>query len=312
MLHGYGGASKSAYCAVVYLCVQTEAEYATRLVASKSRVAPLSPTTIPRLELLAALVLARLIIAVRETLSSVISIQETFCWTDSMTAFYWIRSSKEYKQFVQNRIDEIHKLTDVSDWQHCPGEDNPADIGSRGFLASELKTSRIWLKGPQWLCGPPENYPKVRETKEIVELSDECMREMRVRVPLQDGTTLTLVAVEKVQDNEATKVRNLSEIINCEHFSDSTRLFRVTALVFKFVALLRAEHNSVSSEDREDILSADQVRAGRTAWIQEAQKNVEKSDSFKGLKQQLGLYKDEDQLLKCRGRLAHADFPFIP
>ena len=50
-------------------------------------------------------------------------------------------------------------------------------------------------------------------------------------------TTLTSVAVEKLQDIKATKVRNLSEINNCEHFSESTRWLRVTALVFNFVTL---------------------------------------------------------------------------
>ena len=98
-----------------------------------------------------------------------------------------------------------------------------------------------------------------------MKLLDECTKEMQVKVPHQGGTTLTSVAVEKVQDNEVSKVRNLQRI-NCKHFSDNTRLFRITALVFKFVALLRARQQ-----------------------------------------QQLGLYKDENQHLKCGGRLAHAE-----
>ena len=46
-LHGFGDASKGAYCAVVYLCVETEDGYTTSLEASKSRVLPLTPMTIP-------------------------------------------------------------------------------------------------------------------------------------------------------------------------------------------------------------------------------------------------------------------------
>ena len=109
-LHGFGDALKGAYCAVVYLCTETEDGYRTSLVASKTRVAPSTPMTTPRLELLAALILARLISTVRD----VIDIKEIFCWTDSITVFYWIQANKEYKQFVQNRIEEIHKLTDVT------------------------------------------------------------------------------------------------------------------------------------------------------------------------------------------------------
>ena len=60
--------------------------------------------TIPRLKLLAALILARFVSAVREALNQVIHIEEVFCWTDSVTVFHWIQSDKEFKQFVQNRI----------------------------------------------------------------------------------------------------------------------------------------------------------------------------------------------------------------
>ena len=137
-LHGYGDCSKGAYCAVVYLCIETEDGYKTSLVASKSRATPSSPLSIPRLELLAVLILARFISSVQEALAQVLNIREVCCWTDSITVFYWIRSNKEYKQFVQNRIDEIHKLIDVKSWRHCPGVQNPADVGSRGCLASEL------------------------------------------------------------------------------------------------------------------------------------------------------------------------------
>ena len=69
--------------------VTTRASY-VRFVSSKTRVAPLSEHTIPRLELLSAVVL---------------------CWTDSKIARYWIvQGQKEWKPFVQHRVDEIRKL----------------------------------------------------------------------------------------------------------------------------------------------------------------------------------------------------------
>ena len=117
---GFEGASKGAYCAVVYFCTETEDGYSTSLAASKTRVAPSTPMTIPRFELLAPFIFARLISTVRDALSHVIDIKEIFCWTDSITVFYWIQANKEYKQFVPNRIEKIHKLTDVTSWRHCP------------------------------------------------------------------------------------------------------------------------------------------------------------------------------------------------
>ena len=106
----------------------------------KKRVAPLSEQAIPRLELLSAVVLSRLIHSVKEALSSEMKIDKLFCWTDSKIAWYWIvQSQKEWKPFVQHRVDEIRKLVPEECWNHCPGADNPADL-----LSIEVWTVVSW------------------------------------------------------------------------------------------------------------------------------------------------------------------------
>ena len=219
-LHGFGDASRGAYCAVVYLCIETEDGYRTSLVASKIRVTPSSPMSIPRLELLAALILARLISSVQEALDKLFNIKEVFCWTDSITVFYWIQSNKEFKQFVQNRIEEIHKLTDAKSWRHCPGIENPADIGSRGCLTSELVDDSLWWEGPAWLKGSPKNYPKSKVSKEE-DMTEEGRKESKAQERDPENVT-TMIN----QTREPYKPVNLSEAVDCERFSDSTKLFR--------------------------------------------------------------------------------------
>ena len=60
-LHGFSDASEKAYAAVVYMrSCYDNGTVDVKLVTSKSRVAPLSKQSIPRLELLGALILARL------------------------------------------------------------------------------------------------------------------------------------------------------------------------------------------------------------------------------------------------------------
>ena len=68
-LHGFCDASLRAYAAVVYLRVKTRTGYSVTFLASKTRVTPLREQTIPRLELLSALLLARLITSVKESLA---------------------------------------------------------------------------------------------------------------------------------------------------------------------------------------------------------------------------------------------------
>ena len=42
------------------------------------------------------------------------------------------------------------RITRKEDWAHCPEKQNPADVGSRGELASKLKDNELWWKDPAW------------------------------------------------------------------------------------------------------------------------------------------------------------------
>ena len=132
-------ASQQAYAAVVYLVAETASSKSVCLLCSKTRVAPLKTTTIPRLELLSALLLSRLLDAVTNALSPELTLDSPLCYTDSEIAFCWIRrEEKEWKQFVQNRVIEIQNLVPASCWRHCPGIENPADLPSRGVTLEKF------------------------------------------------------------------------------------------------------------------------------------------------------------------------------
>ena len=61
-LHGFADASQKAYAAVVYLRVlYSDTSISIALVTAKTKVAPISPQTIPRLELCAAVLLSKLL-----------------------------------------------------------------------------------------------------------------------------------------------------------------------------------------------------------------------------------------------------------
>ena len=115
--------------------------------------------------------------SVKEALASQITIDKTHLWLDSKTAICWIKGSKEWKQFVQNRVNEILSLTEESMWNHCPGIENPADIGSRGEGAAKLKSHVLWWRGPSWLSEPMRNWPSSEEYSETI--AEECCEEMK-------------------------------------------------------------------------------------------------------------------------------------
>ena len=107
-LHGFADASNVAYGGVVYVRVVTHQVTIVRLIAAKSKLAPLKGETTPRLELKASLVLAQLIISVKTAIQDCHKIENIFCWSDSNVVLYWIYTDyKKQKEFVENRLIQI-------------------------------------------------------------------------------------------------------------------------------------------------------------------------------------------------------------
>ena len=169
LLCGFCDASTTAYAAVVYIVVKMEAkgEQYTQFLASKMRVVPLQTVTVPRLELLSALLLSRLVTTVLSSLESCLPVSEIECYTDSAVALHWIKGTrKEWKQFVENQVSEIHQKTRPEVWNHCPGVTNPANLPSRGMTMSKLHVSHMWHFGPKWLRLDPfrVHFPRCRKS----------------------------------------------------------------------------------------------------------------------------------------------------
>ena len=79
-LHGFGDASSKAYSAVIYLVVHTSQGIFPRLIASKTRIAPVKKLSINRLELLSAKILMVLKSTVKIAVSSQFDVKETRYW----------------------------------------------------------------------------------------------------------------------------------------------------------------------------------------------------------------------------------------
>ena len=152
-LQGFSDASGKAYGCCVYLrFVHQSGKIKTSLVTSKSRISPMKTLTIPKLELLGALLLSRLLPVIEKSLSPVIDITKTIAWIDSSVAYSWMTNdSKTYKTFIQNRVNEIRNNVNVDIWRLINSSNNPADIISRGCKPAQIVDNDLWSHGPPFL-----------------------------------------------------------------------------------------------------------------------------------------------------------------
>lgn len=242
-LHGFSDASNDAYGAAVYVrAMNADGEIHVYLVSSKSRVAPTKGVTVARLELCGAVLLAQHILNIRNGIRfTSIASADVVLWTDSEIVIHWLKNTtKRWKIFVANRIDDIQKFTKGSTWRHVGTNDNPADLVSRGKYPAELIDNDLWWHGPSWLSQSSVNWPNHRLGV--------------VRWP----------AEEELKEINVNVVRPSMNIIS--HFSSLKRLYCVTAWCFRFINHCRRRPTSKVSH-----LEVEEIDFAITFWTREVQ-----------------------------------------
>ncbi|KAK7884399.1 hypothetical protein WMY93_027522 [Mugilogobius chulae] len=149
-LHHFSDASTRGYGQCSYIRFKNErGDVHCTLAMGKSRVAPLKVTTIPRLELTAAVVAVQASALLKREL--LFQDMTEYFWTDSCVVLGYIKNeARRFHTFVANRVQKIHSASATEQWRYVPTEENPADHASRGLTPKELLASN-WLSGPKFL-----------------------------------------------------------------------------------------------------------------------------------------------------------------
>ena len=88
-LHAFGDASEKSYGACVYLRFpQPNGKFSVSFVISRGRVTSIKSVTLSRLELIGALLCARLVAYVKSALHIEVPV---CCWTDFTVTLSWIK-----------------------------------------------------------------------------------------------------------------------------------------------------------------------------------------------------------------------------
>ena len=294
-LHGFGDSSEIAYGACVYVVTRkVDGVMNSALVISKAKVAPLKKVTLPRLELLGAVLAAQLLDFVRESLG--LTVDDCFAWSDSMVVLNWIKGdSGKWKPFIANRISEIHRLTNPSQWKHCPSAQNPADLLTRGMSAAALVGSHLWLNGPS-LMFDREEVPEVNSSSQCDVAEEELLH--------QEAALTAVSSTAK------------SKLFELERWGSLQKCVSVVAWVHRFIHNCRSSLN----DRRLGNLSYAELEGAKTTifkYVQQIEyaEEIAQLERGDGISRKSSLYKlapffDDTGILRVKSRLEFSNLTF--
>lgn len=295
-LHGYSDASERAMGACVYIrAVDESGNYSSHLLCAKSKVAPVGNqrTTLPRLELCAAVILARLINNVTKAVNQ--PFVEVHAWVDSCVVLAYLNAgASRWKTFVANRVAEINTHLPAVNWSYIASKQNPADLLSRGSSAAQIQHNSLWWSGPPWSLEDETNEATVTPALTSGD-QQHILREQRANV------------VTLVNHYENTF---LDEMM-ARYYPNLTKLLRITARI------LRIRSPEYRSASRLLPIELDRAQAVYVGHVQ--QQNFceelhrlrhEGEVSSSSELHQLNPFVDDEGLLRVGGRLQQSGLSY--
>ena len=185
-------------------------------------------------------------------------------------------------------------------WRFTPGIDNPADIASRGSYLSTLEENAKWWQGPGWLRLPKDSWSA---SPEVIEPPD---KDALIETKSRSDEILLLTNTENC--------RNLSAVFDIGKYSSCQKLFKITALVLRFIKKLKSRVNKLNEEDAslnpDQFITVEEIYHSEKLWIEEIQKDIHMNEHYNGWEKNLGLFTDADGILRCKGRFRYSSLNY--
>ncbi|XGW22154.1 hypothetical protein V3C99_004829, partial [Haemonchus contortus] len=302
----FSDASTMAMAACAYISNAEEANF----LMAKSKVADAKkPATIPKMELNAMTIAARLVHNILLSINPLLHIESVLLLCDSEIALNWLQYPKHQQgtgKYVSNRIKEIHKIVREIEGMsinvqigYVDTKHNPADCATRGLSSSELM-NHSWWKG--YTLKEIQNNGYVSKLYTIQE---------------EDGEPESAVTnhVRTTTNEDGTE----KEIIKLSAHNDLRKVRRIVAYALRF---LKGVHSRLHGTLKEKLqtslpwiihkvgsrnLSAKEIKDAETLLITQHQAAHLRPQYRKELVKNLDVREDKNHIVRANGRLNKAN-----
>ena len=307
-IHVFGDASKEAYGAVAYVRTPPCKDFPngdTRFVVAKGKIVPKKGgpgNTIPKLELTAMKIAANLVVFCQNALE-VPKENRVIIWCDAQAVLAWVSSANLANTFVHERVKQIRQLCPTAEVRYVDTANNPADIITREQKSPEDFINNVnWWQGPRWLL-KEESWPKVEK---VYNLHPELKVSTNIFHTMYERTVAVNVIASEVQQSILrefgsrdfkTSVKALAFVIRFIHKSWPKKPDIIPCKLRHFT------NDHIGPEEFALVQTLAIKIMQKEAFYKEIELLKNKKPIPTGPYATLDLFLDEQDIIRCRGRL---------
>ena len=297
-LHVFCDASEHAIGHVNYLrSIDHAGTCHVSFVSASSKLAPKAATSIPRLELNAAVEACKNANKIMADLKH--KPNAVYFHSDSQIVLGYLKNQKRrFSKYVERRITVIHNLFPDAHWFYIGSKENPADHASRPSTPQEILSSN-WLRGPTLLWESsydPESQPDPAPLPTILPEED-----------LEVSVLSTKVITPSPFSDLFSKINSFPKLVNI--FSHILKFARILHRIRQRNGCLENPRSMEVShhEAKTTLLKVVQAECF-SEEIRKIKSGTALSDNHK--LSNLAPSVDKSGLLRVGGRLKHSDVDF--